>query len=101
ARRKKAEKRGGQWTRVSLDQADAVDGAAPDELLALDEALETLERHDPLAGELVKLRYYAGLSVEQAAAVLAISPATAYRQWTFGRAWLDGQLLAGGEGAGG
>src|SRR3954447_7926746 len=64
ARRKKADKRGGQWTRVSLDQVDAVAAAPPDELLALDEALARLEHHDPVAGKLVKLCYYAGLSVE-------------------------------------
>jgi RNA polymerase sigma factor (TIGR02999 family) len=96
ARRKKADKRGGQWTRHSLDQADAVAVAPPEELLALDEALEKLGHHDPLAGKLVKLRYYAGLSVEQAAEALGVSCATAYRHWTFGRAWLHGQLLSGG-----
>ena len=67
ARRKTADKRGGQRKRVSLDHADAVAVAPPDELLAFDEALERLERHDPVAGKLVKLRYYAGLSLEHAA----------------------------------
>jgi RNA polymerase sigma factor (TIGR02999 family) len=97
ARRKKADKRGGQRTRLSLDHVDAVIVAPPDELLALDEALEKLEHHDPIAGKLVKLRYYAGLSLEQAAQALGISSATAYRHWTFGRAWLHGQLLAGSD----
>src|SRR5262245_53828205 len=87
ARRKKADKRGGQWTRVPLDQGDAL-SAPPDELLALDEALEMLAKQDPLAGNLVKLRYFAGMSMEQAAEALGISPATAYRHWTFARAWL-------------
>src|SRR5262249_21580048 len=90
ARRKKADKRGGERTRVSLDRVDGVTVAPPDELLALDEALEKLERHDPVAGKLVKFRYYAGLSLEQAAEALGISSATAYRHWTFGRAWLHG-----------
>jgi RNA polymerase sigma factor (TIGR02999 family) len=94
ARRKKADKRGGQRTRISLDRADALATTPPDELLALDEALERLGHHDPVAGNLVKLRYYAGLSLEQAAEALGISSATAYRHWTFGRAWLHGQLLA-------
>src|SRR5262245_27482510 len=76
ARRKKSDKRGGQWTRLSLDQVDAVTIAPPDELLALDEALEKLEHDDPIAGKLVKLRYYAGLSLEQAAQALGISAAT-------------------------
>jgi RNA polymerase sigma factor (TIGR02999 family) len=97
ARRKKADKRGGQRVRVSLDRVDAVTVAPPDELLALDEALEKLAQHDPVAGQLVKLRYYAGLSLEQAAEALGVSSATAYRHWTFGRAWLHGQLLADGE----
>ena len=97
ARRKKADKRGGHLTRISLDHADAATVAPPDELLALDEALEKLGGHDSIAGKLVKLRYYAGLSLEQAAEALGISVATAYRHWTFGRAWLHGQLLAGSE----
>src|SRR5262245_54639220 len=96
ARRKKADKRGGQRTRVSLDHVDAASIAPPDELLALDEALERLEIHDSVAGKLVKLRYYAGLSLEQAAQALDISSATAYRHWSFGRAWLHGQLSPDG-----
>src|SRR5262249_922242 len=78
ARRKKADKRGGQHTRLSLDHGDAITVAPPDELLALDEALEKLGHHDPIAGKLVKLRYYAGLALEQAAQALGISSATAY-----------------------
>jgi RNA polymerase sigma factor (TIGR02999 family) len=100
ARRKQADKRGGRRTRVSLDRVDAVAVAPPDELLALDEALERLGHHDAVAGQLVKLRYYAGLSLEQAAEALGVSSATAYRHWTFGRAWLHGQLLADGEESG-
>ena len=76
---------------------DAATIAPPDELLALDEALERLGHHDAVAAQLIKLRYYAGLAMEQAAEVLGISSATAYRHWTFGRAWLHGQLLADGE----
>jgi RNA polymerase sigma factor (TIGR02999 family) len=100
ARRKKADKRGGQRVRVCLDCVDAATVAPPDKLLALDEALEKLGHHDPLAGNLVKLRYYAGLSLKQAAEALGISSATAYRHWTVGRAWLHGQLLSGGEESG-
>jgi RNA polymerase sigma factor (TIGR02999 family) len=100
ARRKGADKRGGQRTRVSLDHAEAIVVAPPDELLALDESLERLERHDAVAGQLVKLRYYAGLSLEHAAQALGISSATAYRHWTFGRAWLHAQLLADSEDSG-
>jgi RNA polymerase sigma factor (TIGR02999 family) len=100
ARRKNADKRGGDWTRVSLDQVDAAAVAPADELLALDEALEKLARNDAVAGNLIKLRFYAGLSLEQAAEALGISSATAYRHWTFGRAWLHGQLLADSDGSG-
>jgi RNA polymerase sigma factor (TIGR02999 family) len=100
ARRKKADKLGGQQARVSLDCAALVSVAPPDELLALDEALESLAAHDPVAGKLVKLRYYAGLSLEQAAEVSGFSLATAYRHWTFGRAWLHSQLLSDGEDSG-
>jgi RNA polymerase sigma factor (TIGR02999 family) len=101
ARRKNADRRGGQWTRVALENADAAAVAPPDELLALDEALERLDQRDPVAGKLVKLRYYAGLSVEQAAEALGTSCATAYRHWAFARAWLHGQLLAAEEESGG
>jgi RNA polymerase sigma factor (TIGR02999 family) len=96
ARRKQSQKHGGQRRRVDLDQAEAVAAAAPDDLLALDEALEQLSQHDPVAGKLVQLRYFAGLAIEQAAEVLGLSTATAYRHWTFARAWLHAQL-AGGE----
>jgi DNA-directed RNA polymerase specialized sigma24 family protein len=58
----------------------------------LDEALERLAQHDPVAGKLVQLRYFAGLPIEQAAEALGLSTATAYRHWTFARAWLHAQL---------
>jgi RNA polymerase sigma factor (TIGR02999 family) len=99
ARRKKSVKGGGQWTRVGLDQADAKAGAQaapPEELLALDEALEQLQQRDPVAGKLVKLRYYAGLSMEQAAEAMGLSSATAYRHWTFARAWVHDRLAGHG-----
>src|SRR5438876_4090045 len=78
ARRKQAEKHGGGRQRVDLDQAEAVAAAPPEDLLALDEALDRLTQHDPAAGNLVKLRYFAGLSVEQAADVLGLSRTNAY-----------------------
>jgi RNA polymerase sigma factor (TIGR02999 family) len=92
ARRKMAEKRGGQLQRIAFEHAEAVASAPPEELLALDDALERLKQSDPVAGNLVQLRYYAGLSVEQAAKALGVSVATGYRHWTFARAWLHGQL---------
>jgi RNA polymerase sigma factor (TIGR02999 family) len=95
ARRKQAQKHGGERTRVDLDRAEAVAAVPPEDLLALDDALEQLRRHDPIAGKLVQLRYFGGLSVEQAAEVLGVSTATAYRQWTFARAWLHARLAGG------
>jgi RNA polymerase sigma factor (TIGR02999 family) len=92
ARRKQSQKHGGERRRVDLDQAEALAAAPPEDLLALDEALERLRRHDPIAGKLVHLRYFAGLSVEQAAEVVGLSTATAYRRWNFARAWLHAQL---------
>jgi RNA polymerase sigma factor (TIGR02999 family) len=90
ARRRNALKRGGGAGRSSLPE-DAI--AAPDErgdaeLLAVDEALERLAEADPQAAELVKLRYFAGLSIPDAAAALGVSPRTADRLWAYARAWL-------------
>jgi RNA polymerase sigma factor (TIGR02999 family) len=92
ARRKQAEKHGGGLRRVNLDEADALAAAAPDDLLALDEALERLTAHDPVAAQLVKLHCFAGLTIEQAAAALELSRTNTYRLWTFARAWLQSQL---------
>ncbi len=92
ARRKQADKHGGGRRRVDLAEAEAVTAARPESLLALDEALDRLTQHDPSAGHLVKLCYFAGLSVEEAAEALGISRTSAYRLWTFARAWLRSQL---------
>jgi RNA polymerase sigma factor (TIGR02999 family) len=92
ARRKRTEKHGGARRRVNLDDADAVATSPPDDLLALDEALEHLNRHDPKAAQLVKLHCFAGLTIEQAAEALDLSRTNAYRLWTFARAWLHSQL---------
>ena len=92
ARERLAVKRGGDRKRVPLEEVDPPAGTPPEDLLALDEALEQLTRLDPTAGQLVKLRYFAGLSVEQAAASLNLATATAYRHWTFARAWLHREL---------
>ena len=96
ARQKKRPKHGGDRRRVDLDEALA--GAEPrDDLLALDEALTRLAEQEPAKAELVKLRYYAGLSLEEAAACLGISPATAKRHWAVARAWLFDSLSEGGD----
>ena len=94
ARRKKAEKHGGGRARVPLDEADLIAHADPDELLDLDDALAALAAEDPDAAALVRLRLFAGLSVEQAAEVLGVSRAGAYQQWTYARAWLNARLRA-------
>src|SRR5262245_7082528 len=94
ARRKRREKRGGGRQRLVLDEAIPAPPDDGDALLALDEALSRLSAHDPEAARIVQLRYFAGLSVEEAAQALGISRANAYRQWTFARAWLL-QTLSG------
>src|SRR5689334_2990203 len=88
ARQKRAVKRAGDRVRVSLEGLDLADEAPPEQLLALDEALTRLAAEDPQKAELVKLRFFTGLSIEATAEALGISPATAKRWWTFARAWL-------------
>jgi RNA polymerase sigma factor (TIGR02999 family) len=95
ARRKRSEKRGGGRKRVDLAEADLVSFAEPGQLLELDDALTNLEHEDREAAELVKLRLFAGLSVEQASSLLGISRANAFRHWTYARAWLNAQFLEG------
>lgn len=92
ARRKKTEKRGGTRHRIDLSQAEPLDQADPDALLDLDELLTKLAAEDPEAAGIAKLRIFAGLSVEEAAQTLATSRASAYRQWTYARAWLHARL---------
>jgi RNA polymerase sigma factor (TIGR02999 family) len=88
ARRKKRHKHGGEVHRVELAEGDLVVRAPPDELLALDEALTGLTDEDPVAADIVKLHYFAGLSIEQAAEALGMSRANGYRQWAYAKAWL-------------
>jgi len=88
ARRRARLKHGGGRQRCELTEADAITMPDSTDLIALDEALERLARLDPTKAELVKLRYFAGLTVEQAGRMLGISRATADRYWAFARAWL-------------
>lgn len=88
ARRKRALKRGGGAEHVELQEASAVQLAPSEEILAVHEALELLASEDPVSAELVKLRYFGGLTMEEAAAALEIPLRTAERRWTFARAWL-------------
>ena len=101
ARRKHRARRGGGMKRVEpgdLDDIEMIagDGRA-DDLLALDEALTQLAAADPRRAELVRLRYFAGLTLEQAAELLGISRATADRHWAFARAWLYDAMTRGHE----
>jgi RNA polymerase sigma factor (TIGR02999 family) len=94
-RRKQSQKRGGTLRRVQADAGDlpaAPDDHAAEDLLSLDEALQQFEREEPLKARLVKLRYFAGLSLADAAAALGISAATAKRYWVYARSWLYGKL---------
>jgi RNA polymerase sigma factor (TIGR02999 family) len=88
ARRKKRIKRGGDRERDDLDALSLQAPEVPEDLVALDEALALLAVADPQAAELVKLRYFAGLTIEQAAAALGVSPRTASSVWAYARAWL-------------
>src|SRR5262245_22602304 len=88
ARSKKRLKRGGNPPRIELDEACIVSDVPSDDVLALNEALERLAIESPPRADLVKLRYFAGLTIEEAAAAMNISLATAKRYWTYSRAWL-------------
>ncbi len=85
ARRKQADKRGGRSRRVPLDAADVGFTSPADELLDIDEALTRLAAEDPQAAQLIQLRYFAGLSIEDAAEVIGISRSTAYEHWSYAR----------------
>jgi RNA polymerase sigma factor (TIGR02999 family) len=92
ARRKRTEKHGGGHRRMDVDRFDVAHEAAPDDLLDLDQALDKLAAEDPAKAKLVKLRYFAGLTVEEAARMLGISRATADRHWHYARVWLYCEL---------
>jgi RNA polymerase sigma factor (TIGR02999 family) len=95
ARRKHTFKRGGDWHRVSLDEADVEETSSPERLLDLDQALTKLKEIDPTAARLVELRYFAGLTMELAAEVLGLSIRITERNWTFARTWLHRELSEG------
>lgn len=94
ARSKGRVRHGGGRQRVDLDRVDLAVDAPAEEMLALNEALDKLEREDAKKARLVKLRFFAGLTSQQAAEALGISKATADRHWAFARAWLYHEILA-------
>jgi RNA polymerase sigma factor (TIGR02999 family) len=98
ARRKSRQKHGGSKKRVYLPESQMASPAPSDDLLALDEALVRLETEHPEKAALVKLRYFAGMEIVEAAKLMGISRATASRYWTFGRSWLFKEVAGIDEG---
>ena len=92
ARDKNRKKRGGGWRRLRLDNIDLPVEEPPEDLLDLDEALQKLALEDPVCADLVKLRFFAGLTMEEAAAALGIARRSADRYWAFARSWLYDEL---------
>jgi RNA polymerase sigma factor (TIGR02999 family) len=92
-RSKAREKRGGDWKRIDFEELDVTTSVSPDQLVALDDAVQRLSALDHIAGDLVKLRYFAGLSLDEAASAVGVSTATGYRHWAYARAWLRSELL--------
>jgi RNA polymerase sigma factor (TIGR02999 family) len=97
ARRKKAGKHGGGRKRIDLAEIEEPTHSSPEAWLLLDDALSRLTREDPGAAAVAQLRLFAGLPVEEAAGVLGVSRATAFRHWTYARAWLQAQLQEGDD----
>ena len=93
ARRKSSQKHGGDMQRVALAEIQASGTVTPEQYLVIDEALTDLQKLDAQAAQLFKLRYFAGCSTEEAGEILEIPRATAYRLWTFARAWILKRLL--------
>ena len=95
ARQRRSAKRGGRCHRVTLDAAAVLAPEPAEDLLALDEALTRLEQRDPRQGQIVVLRYFAGLSVPETAEVLGVSTATVKADWSWAKAWLHREMTAG------
>jgi RNA polymerase sigma factor (TIGR02999 family) len=94
ARRKRSIKHGGAFSRQELEEAQLAAPEPSEDLVALDEALNRLHEKDPVKAELVKLRYFAGLTMAEAAELLGISSTTADRYWAYARAWLHQEITA-------
>jgi RNA polymerase sigma factor (TIGR02999 family) len=94
ARRRRYAKRGGGAIQVNLDEATIVAQEQSTNVLALDDALKALEQIDSRQSRIVELRFFGGLSIEETAEVLKVSPGTVMRDWTFARAWLRNEMTA-------
>jgi RNA polymerase sigma factor (TIGR02999 family) len=92
ARRHAASKRTGDGIKLSLDEALVIGGERAPQLIALDEALRSLEKMDPQKSRIVELRYFAGMSIEETATVMGMAVATVVRHWSLARAWLHKQM---------
>jgi RNA polymerase sigma factor (TIGR02999 family) len=99
ARRKRRQKRGGALRRVELDPAQLSHVSSAEDLLDLNDALDCLAAEDPQAAQFVKLRYFAGLTIEEAAEMVGLSRSAACEHWAYARAWLHRRLRAEGGGA--
>lgn len=98
ARRRRAERRGRDWERVTLTGVDLVaNEPSPIDVLALHESLERLAVFDPQQAQIVELRYFAGLTIDEAAEVVGVSAATVEREWTIAKAWLRANLSASSD----
>jgi len=100
ARRKKYQKRGGEWQRLPEEALAALATELPDpDLIALDDAMEALEREQPELVRIVEMRFFGGLNVEEMVAVTGLSSTSLNRRWRMARAWLRRELRGGGDGA--
>jgi RNA polymerase sigma factor (TIGR02999 family) len=97
ARRRRSLKRGGGAQHVELEESRVFQPMPSDEMLAVDEALDLLAAKDPTAADLVKLKYFVGMNMEEAAAALGLSLRNAERIWTYARAWLRRRISDGGK----
>ena len=97
AREKGRQKRGGKLGRIDIDSIDLATTVTPDQLLAVDEALAKLAASDAIAAKIVELRYFAGLTIDEAGKALGVSTATAYRHWNYARVWLYDELRGPSE----
>jgi RNA polymerase sigma factor (TIGR02999 family) len=94
ARRRSALKRGSELKRIPLDEIEVGGTDSADKVLAVDAALSRLTKHDPIKAKLVELRYFGGLTIDEAAEAMGISAATANRHWAYARAWLQAEMIS-------